>query len=138
MYFNSGVMVIDMQSWRELEVGKQVMDLLVGDLPTRSVDQDALNAVLWDRFVPLEPEWNAAGRWVSTDAGKARIVHFVGDEKPWRVGSPVSLFQREYVRLAKEVGWSIDPTRSWNARRIVRATLPVGLLERIRWRYPRH
>lgn len=138
VYFNTGVMVIDPAQWRSLGVSTRVQELVTDpDFPTRSVDQDALNALLWDRCIPLEREWNFAGRWVSIDAGKARIVHFVGDAKPWNVRTPVSLFQREYEALARSIGWRIDPPGEKRLRSLARSIVPVGLLERLRWRFPR-
>ena len=112
VYFNSGVMVIDPAAWRALEISKQVQALVADPgFPTRSVGVNR--------------------------RGRARIVHFVGDAKPWNVRTPVSLFQRDYEALARSIGWKIDSPGEQRVRRFARSLAPVGLLERLRWRYPR-
>lgn len=56
-YFNSGVMLSDLPTWRAENVGHQALELLRAfDLPHG--DQCALNTVLARRIRPLEPQWN--------------------------------------------------------------------------------
>lgn len=110
-YFNSGVMVVDVGAWRESGVRQRTIDVIeAGDVPTRSVDQDALNAVLWSEWLPLDSRWNTHGAAIGLDPSDATIVHFVGDEKPWNSETLVSDFMTEYLAEAQSVGWHIQPT----------------------------
>lgn len=133
-YFNSGVMVVDMITWRREQITRRVVDVVAaGAVPTRSVDQDALNAVLWNQWIPLDREWNLPGssRW--HEAARAHVVHFVGDSKPWNVRSQIGAFQREYQSIAKEVGWDFQARLNSPIKSLVRSIVPVWMLERFRW-----
>ena len=99
LYFNAGVMVINLQRWRE----KRLTGLLVRYLQEAGdrvwfVDQGALNAVLHDDWAVLDSRWNQisdilhykqwAGAGYTRDQWlRARndpyIVHYSGGEKPW-------------------------------------------------------
>ena len=56
-YLNTGFMNIDLNLWRELEITRDCIDLLVSyELPC--LDQDALNLVLNGKFDYLHPRYN--------------------------------------------------------------------------------
>lgn len=92
-YFNGGVLLIDLDAWRAADVTSRAMAYF-GATGARVdfLHQEALNAVLTDRWKPLSPRWNlAAGRagrmfeWPRSDAWRdPGIVHFAGRMKPWR------------------------------------------------------
>lgn len=104
-YFNSGVMVVDRSAWVAGDVTGMALGVIAdAQVPTRSVDQDVLNAVLSDRWTPLDTAWNTPGNETES-IDNARIVHFVGERKPWhpeRGGGP---FVDEYLIEAKAAGW---------------------------------
>ncbi len=100
LYFNSGVLVINLRRWRE----RHVTDLLVAYLREAGervwfVDQGALNAVLHDDWAELDSRWNQTsdilhynnwamagytrGEWLRVK-GSPYIVHFSGGVKPWQ------------------------------------------------------
>ncbi len=63
-YFNSGVMVIDLDAWRRTRLGERAMRYLVehrGQI--RLFDQDALNAAAAGRWWQLDTVWNVTGFW---------------------------------------------------------------------------
>lgn len=99
-YFNSGVMVVDRSSWVSRAVTGKALEMIAQRrVPTRSVDQDILNAVLSDEWVPLPSVWNTlSSAFEAKD--DARIVHFMGDRKPWHADSGGGRFEREYRRQA--------------------------------------
>lgn len=95
-YFNSGMMLIDMELVRKEKLFAAALDVVAkhGD-EMRFADQDALNYVLWGRWLPLDVAWNLqrdmiipslavnlpkhktwAGQWPG-------VVHFTGTDKPW-------------------------------------------------------
>lgn len=112
-YFNSGVMVIDLDRWQARDITQKTLDYLnQHDDKIIYHDQDALNAVLYEDWQALHPKWNmqtslifdyyeaptknytalyAAGR--QTPA----IVHFTGHDKPWNTlkNHP---YQTEYLK----------------------------------------
>jgi lipopolysaccharide biosynthesis glycosyltransferase len=83
LYFNSGVMLIDLDAWRKdkiglraIKVGIEKYDFLDG------MDQDALNIVLEDKWLNLDGKWNTAKHNASEDFNDG-IIHFLGRVKPW-------------------------------------------------------
>lgn len=88
-YFNSGVLLIDLDAWRRERVSERTI-AFINDHPTLPMmDQDALNGALQGAWLPLDERWNLHRRLekgVYTDDPaiwrEARIVHFIGQVKP--------------------------------------------------------
>jgi lipopolysaccharide biosynthesis glycosyltransferase len=87
-YFNSGVLVLNLEQWRTQRIGDQCLnfarqhrDLL------RSADQMVLNALLGDRFEAFGEDFNTAVWPSSPEISRAKrtghIFHLVGAPKPW-------------------------------------------------------
>ena len=112
-YFNSGVLTIDLDRWRESEVESRVIRC-ASTLPPSYIllDQDVLNTVLWDDWLLIDwKQWNWPGYYKDPLAWETHIVHFTGTPKPWNqypLGAP---FAREYRKAAAGVGWEIKPRR---------------------------
>lgn len=98
-YFNSGLLLIDMDAWREQDITAKAQLFIKqhGDLLLYH-DQDVLNAVLADNWCYLHPRYNAQSRLVRREqvhpdlyreklAEEARqqpaIIHYSGRSKPW-------------------------------------------------------
>lgn len=92
-YFNSGVMLIDLNAWRRDNIGSRTLRYLTEHRDDiRLFDQDALNAVAAGRWSELDTVWNVTGFWrkqhrrTGRHSGildDARIRHFAGYGKPW-------------------------------------------------------
>jgi lipopolysaccharide biosynthesis glycosyltransferase len=98
-YFNSGVLVIDLNTWRREELGARAIEYLRSrKRRVATYDQESLNVVLRGRWGVLDPRWNLiaslAGRrfhkspHLSTETSRRTvedpwILHFAGDWKPW-------------------------------------------------------
>ncbi len=67
-FFNSGVMLVSLEQWREQQVGTRSLALLSETSPL--LDQCALNVVLENDWRPLHPAWNV------------QSYHLTGDESP--------------------------------------------------------
>ena len=96
-YFNSGMMLIDLNRFRAEDIGGRCLDW-VRHNPDIAVspDQDALNAIVNRRVLPIHPRYNLHytfmlrtnyGRMVTTDAwdealSSPAVIHFSGC-KPW-------------------------------------------------------
>lgn len=102
-YFNAGVLVIDTRRWREQGTGTAAIEHVRRFRPYHQ-DQDGLNAAVAGRFRELHPSWNVSRYWdreerrrgVFADlAAEARILHFLGPDKPWHAGSAVPAWKRE-------------------------------------------
>jgi len=110
-YFNAGVLMIDITRYREREVTRRVHQYFETTCePIDFLHQEALNAVLWDDWKPLDSRWNLlasrAGRPYERPVSNAwrqpGIVHFAGRMKPWRapIGGP---FNEPYRKVLERV-----------------------------------
>jgi len=102
-YLNAGVLVIDTRRWRAEGLGRAAIDYVRRRAPYDQ-DQDGLNAVVAGRFRELDVRWNVSRYWdrperrlgVFTDlAAEARILHFLGPDKPWRPGAALPAWRRD-------------------------------------------
>ncbi|WP_426979998.1 glycosyltransferase family 8 protein (plasmid) [Pseudarthrobacter sp. O4] len=108
-YFNSGVLLMDCQLWRDEQIAERLYAYCFGrgdDLEL--FDQEALNAVLGREIVALDPEYNMFTNHLCNetvpgeaplqrdplspeDIASARIVHYIGHLKPWKPGDTASI-----------------------------------------------
>ena len=147
-YFNAGVMTIDVDTWRRQRVGELVLEYLRENHEhVRFVDQDGLNAVLWDQWNELDPCWNQTTslfrfpNWKSSPYESEayhearyhpKIVHFAGGGKPWNAGE-MHPHRREFFAFLDQTAWAgwgkelraewpMRWPRVWNALRIAKQT----------------
>jgi lipopolysaccharide biosynthesis glycosyltransferase len=84
-FFNSGVMLMQTSRWLEARITERALDYLrrnpeLCELP----DEHALNAVLDGEFLPLSAIWNASPRRFWAHNLVPTIIHYSGDNKPWK------------------------------------------------------
>jgi len=88
-YFNTGVMLIDVEKWNCYDLDTRALGFLqehsdICFLP----DEDALNGVLDGGIAELSPIWNMRpprpGPRIARNLARAVIVHHAGEHKPWR------------------------------------------------------
>lgn len=98
-YFNSGVMLLNLRKWRDDNItGALLKFISENGNKLMYWEQDALNAVLHDKWLPMHPKWNVVTPMFSEEirsayADKDRLmnalkmphtIHYTGREKPWR------------------------------------------------------
>lgn len=131
MYFNAGVMVVDLAAWRATGVEQQILQTLRDGPPSADWDQGLLNRVLWRDWWPLDPRWN--GRDL-TD----HIAHFKGPSKPWNPDYRATPVKARYAEVAAAIGWTLPGTSAMKARtalrRLAQQTTPPGLRSLVRRR----
>jgi len=122
-YFNAGVMVVNLDWWRQNDVAGSALAYLRNYQKTLFFwDQEALNAVLADKWAELDPRWNAiagvSGRPFFTAAhldsityqrvvSDPWIVHFAGTWKPWIYynQNPLRALYFQYLDMTAWAGW---------------------------------
>lgn len=101
-YFNSGVMVMNLEQWRANEIGMAAIEYVKAyDTAVRCHDQEALNVVLNGRWGEFDAEWNVmyliytVHSWPESEFRSRMIArqkeliddpaifHFAGQRKPW-------------------------------------------------------
>jgi lipopolysaccharide biosynthesis glycosyltransferase len=94
-YFNAGVMLFDLDKLRSEPFFQRAIRILAKhDNGCTYADQDALNIVLWNNWLPLDPGWNfqrkflyngyAAWRVLDPVKRDPVIIHYTENVKPWR------------------------------------------------------
>lgn len=93
-YFNAGVLLIDINKWREQKISEKSIQFLI-DFPEKIqwVDQDALNAVLYQNIYKLHSGYNVTFYDIPQDLPRSKYKKFVADQyiihyttglhKPW-------------------------------------------------------
>lgn len=76
MYFNSGLLLIDIQKWEQADITNKVLDCIFKNKHHASFyDQYGLNAVLAHSWLSLNPLWN---RFAYSEEERPFLIHFTG------------------------------------------------------------
>ena len=91
--FNSGVMVVNLEKWRNEKISTKLIDFATknrGKLPYW--DQTVLNRVIKQNYLMIDSKWNFKVNLNSRNIQKpddnidienVKIIHYVGSSKPW-------------------------------------------------------
>lgn len=98
-YFNSGLLLINLERWREADITEKTLNFLEEEEDKIIYhDQDALNAILYEKWFQLHPKWNVQTSLLferhqpptvehkilyKEAIQNPAIVHFTGHDKPW-------------------------------------------------------
>jgi lipopolysaccharide biosynthesis glycosyltransferase len=131
-YFNSGVLLVNLDRWRRSGAPKHFIKLAEEhDGKVTWWDQDILNAVYCSETYLLDLEWNFQARMADCTADELQIepgyfaiarespaiVHFTGSTKPWGYGAKVPYMELYFKYLA------LTPWRGYTPRETLRAKL---------------
>ncbi len=128
LYYNAGVLLIDLDKWRSLDCGKRIIEYYEahnGRLFAN--DQDAINAVLKDEIYQLLPSYNFCNTytqypyWFLRQLVKPQkyiekniyeeckrnpiIIHYLGEDRPWRRGN-THKYKTDYERYLGMTEWA--------------------------------
>lgn len=137
-YFNAGVLLIDLAQWRAEGVEQGIMEYCrTNHQKLFANDQDAINAYLKGRIKPLPPTYNYCNSYefypyttllklmdgvpyyVEREVSEAKkdpcIVHYLGEERPWRAGNKHA-YRDDYRRYLKMTPYADTPDETgWEA-----------------------
>lgn len=115
-YFNSGLLLIDLASWRREGYAEKAIRIALSRT-LRSHDQDALNMVFTDLWEPIDFRWNKmpavygfnlklllnAGTYRSALASRTKpgILHYASRHKPWKAKETPGFNQPYYEFLRR-------------------------------------
>lgn len=98
-YFNSGVIVIDLEAWRHRQVQSKAQRVAEENYDLLDqMDQDALNIVLAGDWLVLDPKWNTSKGRADADFSDG-IIHFLGKVKPWHADYAANFQDRWFALL---------------------------------------
>jgi lipopolysaccharide biosynthesis glycosyltransferase len=122
--FNAGVLILNLKLWRRDNISMKVIEYLkkYHDY-VLWWDQDGLNAILYDKWLPLSAVWNVMtnhlitfSSWEDSLLSKQvykkvlrnpAIVHYAGPSKPW-LPDYVGPFQNLHFEYAAHVSMKIS------------------------------
>jgi lipopolysaccharide biosynthesis glycosyltransferase len=128
-YFNAGVLVINLEKWRQEKLGSKVLRYIEQNKShIRFHDQDGLNAMLAGRWGELDPRWNQMpevfqfNSWQESPYSETvyqqvltdpYIIHFATAAKPWnsREIYPANDLFFQYVDQTAWAGWRLTRWR---------------------------
>ena len=153
-YINAGVLLINLKLWKENSIGKKILSYYkdnAGKLFAN--DQDAINGTLKGKIYYLNPRYNFYNIYwfypykvLSDLMGDAyyytkeevdfaiqspAIIHYLGEERPWRKGNKHK-FKIYYEKYLAETPWGDDQLelgwekyfQFWNLFNIVMCPFP--------------
>lgn len=147
MYFNSGVIIMDLVQWRKYGYSEQVIKLASeGDLPHH--DQDALNKVFMSMWKPLPLKWNIIppvfnlfykilfnsefrSKAIAARRNKA-IMHYAGRYKPWEFSIKEGFNDKYYFYLAKTAFAHVpmpQPSKNMKGKSIARQMVRLKIAD---------
>lgn len=130
-YFNSGVMVINLEKWRSENVSATVIEYLNKNQEFILFwDQEGLNAVLSNKWREIESKWNhlVTQEDLCDDLlNSVYIIHFASHTKPWHSSYklPAKDLFFQYLDMTPWSGWK--PTEEGIEQEINQKTLQHGL-----------
>ena len=115
---NAGVLLINLKKWRENDLQEK---LLKSSLENQFDDQEVLNALLYGKWLQLDPRWNLQtglyriyyqytyrkGKFFLDLAELKKdpyIIHYAGGSKVWSYGYKY-IFADEYYKYLKMTPW---------------------------------
>lgn len=118
-YFNSGVLLINLDWWRRYDTAGQALDILATHDALRFYDQDVLNILFHESKLLLPYRYNVQDGFLrrrpkimpaSLDAMRRDIrepvvIHFTGAHKPWQYRS-VSPYKPLFLHFLDQTQWA--------------------------------
>jgi lipopolysaccharide biosynthesis glycosyltransferase len=109
-YFNSGVLLIDLDEWRRQQIGQRGMEFAKTWMPQGGDhDQAVLNSVLSGNWLSMDQKWNYNPMRLSAEEAMTMpIQHFWGKLKPFYADYPVA-HGKLYDQYRAETPWAAAP-----------------------------
>jgi lipopolysaccharide biosynthesis glycosyltransferase len=85
-YFNSGVLVIDLAAWRQMDIVARLYGCeKQGILARLRNDQQILNFLFKTNWTQIDPSWNTFAASAAIEIFNPKAVHYTGLDKPWNL-----------------------------------------------------
>lgn len=111
-YCNAGVLLVNLKKWREENIQNKLIEYTHNNIEKIVwQDQDVINIVLQDGIKYFDKIWNTqvgdykhSPNKSNSTAKKAAIIHHIGVNKPWLLGSK-STYKSLYFTYLNKMGW---------------------------------
>ncbi len=103
-YFNSGVLLMNMEELRRVEIDRRFLELLdTYHFGTVAPDQDYLNAMCYGRVVFLDEEWDVMPKEQGAEFENPKLIHYNLFSKPWCYDG--IQYEEYFWKYAKDCGF---------------------------------
>jgi len=149
-YFNAGVMLINLGKWRQYNISEKVRNFIINNSEKIiNLDQDALNAILYNKWKEIPLKWNQPTNIFEIDENETNfskeefmeaienpsIIHYTTSSKPWHYVNEHPL-KNEYYKYLKKTPWRkySPPDKNFNniLKRIAKKLLPKKMIDFLR------
>lgn len=150
-YFNSGMIVLNLNKWREMQLGAKALEYIF-KYPDKIkyADQCGLNAVLKGEWLRLDPKWNVQTSFFDNEIfsgavsqfGKEKfqnaiknpiIIHYTEASKPWHFQNKHPLKDLYWTYL-NETEYAQEFKNKYGLKDYVKWGIPKSIKKRY-WRY---
>jgi lipopolysaccharide biosynthesis glycosyltransferase len=117
-YFNNGVFIANLNLWKDLDIENKLLSWQAEMGITRTVEQDAMNAVLAPYWGAMPISFNyfnyqeAVSKIFSEQNPEPLVVHFVGGHKPWNKYPLETAYEASWIEKYKTIIPSTDYDKS--------------------------
>jgi lipopolysaccharide biosynthesis glycosyltransferase len=102
-YFNSGLLVIDLIKWRELNLTYKVLSCIGENKQYAAFpDQYGLNVVLINNWLELDPMWNC---FPMSTVERPNLIHFIGRKPIFKKYDYNQSYKRMFFEYLNETEW---------------------------------
>ncbi|SEN57340.1 Lipopolysaccharide biosynthesis protein, LPS:glycosyltransferase [bacterium A37T11] len=103
LYFNSGLMVIDVKKWKEQDVARKVISCTADHIDKVTfADQYGLNVILANKWFKLDPLWN---RFSYSEEERPYLIHFTGRKPIYKSYEYRRDYQELFFYYLRKGGW---------------------------------
>ncbi len=103
-YFNTGLLVIDIEEWRRFKVGEKVVDCITQYTEFANFpDQYGLNIVLVNNWLELSPLWNHFAD--SKTKVKPKIIHYIAKKPIYKYTNALPEYREVFYNYLKNTEW---------------------------------
>src|SRR5690606_23440847 len=103
-YLNSGMLVIDPEKWRKLNIAERAFKCSIDNIEFISfADQYALNVIFNQQWKELDPRWNA---YAQNDIEDPYLIHFTGMKPIFRGYSGNARYKDYFFDYLNQTPWA--------------------------------
>lgn len=110
-YFNSGMLLINLDYWRKNNIEQIILDFTKDNFKNiKTGDQEILNRVLHNQVKIINDAWNVQSSNFTNRSSyttSPKIIHFVAKKKPWHWAS-FSVHKNLYFKYLQLTPWKLN------------------------------
>lgn len=105
-YFNTGILLIDIDKWRAEDIGAKVVKCISQNMKYANFpDQYGLNVVLAKKWLPLNPLWNHFADTPSPTHDTPYIVHYIAKKPIYKETTAIPKFKELFYFYLNQTAW---------------------------------